>query len=105
MGHQDTKGPKQAGNQWALADETMDNLESEVATPEPKPKPPLLVEECAAWLEETLKTGPLTHGELKQRAKKAGFKENILQNARKRCPRIIDTLGPRRKDNRWLLTE
>jgi len=96
----DTRGPKRLGNKWALADQPTDKQAEELAD-----DPTSFVSQCVAWLVETLETGPLSYGHLKQRAAQAGFKENVLQNARKRCPQIIDTLGPRRKGNKWALKQ
>jgi hypothetical protein len=93
----DTIGPKRLGNKWALADQVDDD--------EPEENPASLVSQCAAWLVETLQARPLSYGELKGRASEAGFRENILQRARKQCPEVVDTVGPRRKGNRWALRE
>jgi hypothetical protein len=94
----DTRGPKRFGNKWVLGGQSTDEYGKELAD-----DPNSLVNQCVAWLEETLEVGPLSYGELKQRAAQAGFKENVLQNARKRCPQVVDTLGPRRKGNKWAL--
>lgn len=93
----DTLGSKRFGNKWALATQPIDE-----AT-EPVENSNSLTSQCANWLVGTLEAGPLGYSELKQRAAQAGFKENILQKARKRCPQIIDTIGPRRKGNKWAL--
>ena len=65
--------------------------------------PENLTGECAEWLVEVLTSdGPLTYGELKELADEAGFKENILQNARKTLDwKVVDTRGTRRKGNKW----
>jgi hypothetical protein len=94
----DTRGPKRFGNKWALVGQPTDGEAEELAD-----DPTSLVNQCVAWLVETLEMGPLSYGDLKQRAAQAGFKENVLQNARKRCPQIVDTLEPRRKGNKWAL--
>jgi hypothetical protein len=94
----DTLGRKRFGNKWALAGQPVNEDETKL-----EDNPNSLVSQCATWLAETLATGPLSYGELKQRAARAGFKENILQNARHRCPQIVNTLGPRRKGNKWTL--
>jgi hypothetical protein len=101
----DTLGAKRFGNKWALAGQQAMETEAdpELRPAEPVEKPAMLVEECADWLLEMLEAGPLSYRELKQRAAQAGFKENVLQKARQRCPQIMDTLGPRRKGNRWTL--
>lgn len=93
----DTLGPKRFGNKWALATQSIDEAE------EPVKNSNSLTGQCMTWLVDTLQAGPLSYGELKRRATQAGFKENILQNARKRCPQVVDTLGPRRKGNKWAL--
>ena len=93
----DTLGPRVVGNQWALAGQPL------TETGDSGTGGQTLVDQCAAWLLEVLTAGPLNYGELKSQAAQAGFKENTLQNARKRCPQIIDTVGPRRQGNRWAL--
>ncbi len=95
----DTLGPKRFGNKWALAGQPIEEEN------EPEDNPNSLVSQCATWLAETLAAGPLSYGELKRRAAQRGFKENILQTARKRCPQIVNTLGPRRKGNKWALKQ
>lgn len=94
----DTLGPKRLGNKWALADHPIDDEQ-----PELEENSNSLVRQCMCWLTETLEGGPLSYIELKRRAILVGFKENTIQNARKLCPQIVDTVGPRRKGNKWAL--
>lgn len=99
----DTLGPKRFGNKWALAGQSVEEADLELSPDEAAEKSALLVDECTAWLLKMLEAGSLSYRELKQRAAQAGFKENVLQKARQRCPQIVDTLGPRRRGNRWTL--
>jgi hypothetical protein len=103
----DTLGPKRFGNKWALAGQIVNEpeLETVASVRKSDDQQASLVDQCTDWLLETLTAGPLSYGELKQKAKQAGFKENILQNARKCCPQIVDTVGPRRRGNKWALLE
>ena len=103
----DTRGPKRLGNKWALVDHSIHEAEDNPDLPvrEPKAEGSLLVDQCATWLVESLKAGPLSYSDLKARAAEAGFKVNILQKARRQCPQIIDTLGPRRRGNQWQLKD
>jgi hypothetical protein len=94
----DTKGQRQPGNQWALADN------APIVAPAPNGTVPA-VERCAAWLQETLQAGPRSYCDLREQARQAGFSENTLQAARKRCTIILDTIGPRRQGNQWRLAE
>jgi len=103
----DTRGPKRLGNKWALAGQPIDEAEAapDLSDGNPDDESGVLVDRCAAWLVQTLAGGPMGYADLKQRAAQAGFKENMLQKARKRCPEIVDTLGARRKGNQWKLVE
>lgn len=101
----DTRGTKRWGNKWALAGQ-VDEAQEGDGPPRPvAAQGSELVERCAAWLVATLQAGPLRYGELKKLAAEQGFKENTLQKARQQCPEIGDTLGPRRRGNRWQLPD
>jgi hypothetical protein len=96
----DTKGLKERGNQWALADEEIDSDEILLSQKE------TLTDQCAEWLLEALQNGPLSYAKLKSLATRAGFSENVLQKGR-HClgSQIVDTMGPGVKGNRWALAD
>lgn len=73
--------------------------------PDPETKlPDSLAGAAAEWLLNILADGPTSYADLVKAADKAGFKENVLQNARKALDwKIIDTVGPRRRGNKWAL--
>jgi hypothetical protein len=62
-------------------------------------------EECARWLLELLKErGPLTYAEIMEYAEDQGFTRRVMGTARQFLgDKVIDTLGPKRKGNRWAL--
>jgi len=103
----DSIGPKRYGNKWTLTSQLVDDVldQMPLVNSEANARRGMLVDECVVWLLKLLAAGPKGYGELKQCALQAGFKENTLQNARKRCPQIVDTLGPRRKGNQWILLD
>lgn len=63
-----------------------------------------LTEQCIDWLIEILSRGPRSYQELLKLAQEEGYKENVLQEARKSMGRtIVDTVGKQRKGNKWAL--
>jgi hypothetical protein len=65
-----------------------------------------LAEQCSEWLLDLLEGGDLTYRQIKKLAAMEGYKENVLQDARKLLDsHVIDTVGPRRKGNKWALSE
>ncbi len=61
-----------------------------------------LTEQCADWLVSLLTAEPQPYAVIREAAREAGFKENVLQNARRQLGgQITDTVGPRRKGNKW----
>lgn len=68
--------------------------------------PNSLIEECARWLMEVLADEPETYARLRTLALELGYSETILQRGRKKLgDQIIDTVGPRRKGNKWALVK
>ena len=66
------------------------------------PEASTLTEQCARWLSEVLPQDDYKYQILKKMADEMGFKENVLQDARKLLRgKIVDTIGPQRKGNKW----
>lgn len=67
--------------------------------------PETLQDKCSEWLLNNLQDGPLSYQEIIGLAHKTDFSETTIQAARKLLgDAIADTLGPRRKGNKWTLT-
>jgi hypothetical protein len=64
-------------------------------------------EACAHWLLDLLKEqGPLTYSEIVAYAVEEGFGRRAMGTVRERLgDKVVDTLGPKRKGNRWALAD
>lgn len=73
--------------------------------PDPeKQLPENLTGKCAEWLLDELAAEPLPYSKIVANGKKAGFRENTIQNARRALGwKVIDTIGPKRRGNKWAL--
>jgi hypothetical protein len=64
-------------------------------------------EACTRWLLALLKEhGPLTYSEIIDYAADEGFSRRVIGDVRHRLgDKVVDTLGPKRKGNRWTLLD